>query len=210
MYTLKPVSKMYTFVFEIQLTLLVGIYHPGCFGKVYRGIWNGTDVAIKVFLEQDLTVENIKDFCNEISILWYMFYIIFYVSIKFAANYVSTYLSDFSSSLLFCAAVFDIPMVFIIYLFFASVTFKIIFLSNRGVSRRLVVILFLGACTKPPKLSLVTEFMENGSLYHALYSTKQMKSLSWKRKLKMLRDICRYFVSTLNTSHFRFSPFQPL
>jgi hypothetical protein len=39
---------------------------------VFRGIWNGTDVAIKVFLEQDLTVENMEDFCNEVSILWYL------------------------------------------------------------------------------------------------------------------------------------------
>ncbi|KAF5955567.1 hypothetical protein HYC85_008423 [Camellia sinensis] len=41
----------------------------GFFGEVFRGIWNGTDVAIKVFLEQDLTVQNIEDFYNEISIL---------------------------------------------------------------------------------------------------------------------------------------------
>ncbi|URE07075.1 STYKc [Musa troglodytarum] len=39
------------------------------FGEVFRGIWNGTDVAIKVFLEQDLTTENMEDFCNEIYIL---------------------------------------------------------------------------------------------------------------------------------------------
>jgi hypothetical protein len=41
----------------------------GFFGEVFRGIWNGTDVAIKVFLEKDLTMENMEDFCNEISIL---------------------------------------------------------------------------------------------------------------------------------------------
>ncbi|QCD77828.1 hypothetical protein DEO72_LG1g1456 [Vigna unguiculata] len=38
------------------------------FPEVFRGIWNGTDVASKVFLEQDLTPENMEDFCNEISI----------------------------------------------------------------------------------------------------------------------------------------------
>lgn len=43
----------------------------GFFGEVFRGTWNGTDVAIKVLLEQDLTVENMEDFCNEISILRY-------------------------------------------------------------------------------------------------------------------------------------------
>lgn len=46
---------------------------PGFFGEVFRGVWNGTDVAIKVFLEQDLTAENMEDFCNEISILRYFF-----------------------------------------------------------------------------------------------------------------------------------------
>ena len=45
---------------------------PGFFGEVFRGIWNGTDVAIKVFLEQDLTTENMEDFCNEIYILRYL------------------------------------------------------------------------------------------------------------------------------------------
>ncbi|GFP78760.1 serine/threonine-protein kinase edr1 [Phtheirospermum japonicum] len=43
----------------------------GFFGEVFRGIWNGTEVAIKLFLEQDLTAENMEDFCNEISILSY-------------------------------------------------------------------------------------------------------------------------------------------
>lgn len=43
--------------------------HVGFFGEVFRGVWNGTDVAIKLFLEQDLTAENMEDFCNEISIL---------------------------------------------------------------------------------------------------------------------------------------------
>lgn len=51
------------------------LYSPPCigfFGEVFRGMWNGTDVAIKVFLEQDLNAENMEDFCNEISILRYL------------------------------------------------------------------------------------------------------------------------------------------
>ena len=52
----------------------------GFFGEVFRGIWNGTDVAIKVFLEQDLTAENMEDFCNEISILRYIAIHILFVS----------------------------------------------------------------------------------------------------------------------------------
>ncbi|KAL6286292.1 hypothetical protein ACE6H2_010682 [Prunus campanulata] len=51
---------------ELTVGTRVGI---GFFGEVFRGVWNGTDVAIKVFLEQDLTTENMEDFCNEISIL---------------------------------------------------------------------------------------------------------------------------------------------
>ncbi|KAL5082313.1 hypothetical protein RYX36_010734 [Vicia faba] len=109
---------------ELTVGTRVGI---GFFGEVFRGIWNGTDVAIKVFLEQDLTAENMEDFCNEISILSRL--------------------------------------------------------------RHPNVILFLGACTKPPRLSMVTEYMEMGSLYYLIHGQK--KKLSWRRRLKMMRDICK-------------------
>ncbi|KAK4777407.1 hypothetical protein SAY87_017594 [Trapa incisa] len=111
---------------ELTVGTRVGI---GFFGEVFRGIWNGTDVAIKVLLEQDLTAENMEDFCNEISILSRL--------------------------------------------------------------RHPNVILFLGACAKPPRLSLITEYMEMGSLYYLIHLSGQKKKLSWKRRLKMLRDICR-------------------
>ncbi|KAL9262224.1 putative serine/threonine-protein kinase SIS8 [Drosera capensis] len=111
---------------ELTVGTRVGI---GFFGEVFRGIWNGTDVAIKVFLEQDLTPENMEDFCNEIAILSRL--------------------------------------------------------------RHPNVILFLGACTKPPRLSMVTEYMEMGSLYYLIHLSGQKKKLSWRRRLKMLRDICR-------------------
>ncbi|XP_042451148.1 dual specificity protein kinase shkD-like isoform X5 [Zingiber officinale] len=111
---------------EITVGTRVGI---GFFGEVFRGIWNGTDVAIKVFLEQDLTTENMEDFCNEIYILSRL--------------------------------------------------------------RHPNVILFLGACMKPPHLSMVTEYMEMGSLYYLIHMSGQKKKLSWRKRLKMLRDICR-------------------
>lgn len=111
---------------ELTVGTRVGI---GFFGEVFRGIWNGTDVAIKVFLEQDLTAENMEDFCNEISILSRL--------------------------------------------------------------RHPNVILFLGACMTPPHLSMVTEYMEMGSLYYLIHMSGQKKKLSWRRRLKMLRDICR-------------------
>ncbi|PWZ32777.1 Serine/threonine-protein kinase CTR1 [Zea mays] len=101
----------------------------GFFGEVFRGIWNGTDVAIKVFLEQDLTTENMEDFCNEIYILSRL--------------------------------------------------------------RHPNVILFLGACITPPHLSMVTEYMEMGSLYYLIHMSGQKKKLSWRRRLKIIRDICR-------------------
>lgn len=111
---------------ELTTGTRVGI---GFFGEVFRGIWNGTDVAIKVFLEQDLTTENMEDFCNEVFILSRL--------------------------------------------------------------RHPNVILFLGACMKPPNLSMVTEYMEMGSLYYLIHMTGQKKRLTWRKRLKMLRDICR-------------------
>ncbi|KAL3345196.1 hypothetical protein AABB24_024238 [Solanum stoloniferum] len=111
---------------EITIGARVGI---GFFGEVFRGIWNGTEVAVKVFLEQELTEENIEDFANEISILSRI--------------------------------------------------------------RHPNVILFLGACTTPPRLSVVTEFMEMGSLYHLIHVSGQKNNLSWQRRLKMICDICR-------------------
>ncbi|KAK6150008.1 hypothetical protein DH2020_017533 [Rehmannia glutinosa] len=111
---------------EITIGTRVGI---GFFGEVFRGTWNGLEVGIKVFLEQDLTVENIEDFCNEISILSRI--------------------------------------------------------------RHPNVILFLGACMEPPRLSIVTEYMEMGSLYYLIHASGMKKKLSWQRRLKMLCDICR-------------------
>nr|GMD52747.1 serine/threonine-protein kinase EDR1-like isoform X1 [Ipomoea batatas] len=54
----------------------------------------------------------------------------------------------------------------------------------------LTVISFLGACTKLPYLSMVTEYMEMGSLYYLIHLSGQKKLLSWRRRLKMLCDIC--------------------
>ncbi|KAH6793011.1 Mitogen activated protein kinase kinase like protein [Perilla frutescens var. hirtella] len=115
---------------ELIIGVRVGI---GFFGEVFRGTWNGLEVGIKVFLEQDPTAENIEDFCNEISILSRI--------------------------------------------------------------RHPNVILFLGACTTPPRLSLVTEYMEMGSLYYLIHASGLKKKLSWQRRLKILCDICRGLIS---------------
>ncbi|XP_074567204.1 serine/threonine-protein kinase CTR1-like [Curcuma longa] len=44
---------------------------------------------------------------------------------------------------------------------------------------------------KPPHFSLITEYMEMGSLYYLIHTSGQKKRLSWRKRLKMLRDICR-------------------
>ncbi|CAK9231695.1 unnamed protein product [Sphagnum troendelagicum] len=123
---LMPYSEWTIDFSELRIGVRVGI---GSFGEVFRGIWRGTEVAIKVMLEQDLNFENTQDFCNEISILSRL--------------------------------------------------------------RHPNVILFLGACTRPPHLSMVTEYMHIGSLYRLIHFSGQGKGLSWRRRLKMLRDICR-------------------
>ncbi|KAJ7559742.1 hypothetical protein O6H91_04G099000 [Diphasiastrum complanatum] len=125
-HTLMPYAEWNIDFSELRIGIRVGI---GSFGEVFRGIWRGTEVAIKLMLEQDLTKENTEDFCNEIRLLSRL--------------------------------------------------------------RHPNVILFLGACTKPPHLSLVTEYMHMGSLYHLVHLSGQGKKLSWRRRFKMLRDICR-------------------
>ncbi|KVH89488.1 Armadillo repeat-containing protein 3 and Serine/threonine-protein kinase CTR1 [Cynara cardunculus var. scolymus] len=106
---------------ELTVGSRVGI---GFFGEVFRGTWNGIDVAIKVLLEQEITSENIEDFCNEMSILSRL--------------------------------------------------------------RHPNVILFLGACTTPPHFSLITEYMDMGSLYYLIHVSGLKKRISWRRRLKML------------------------
>ncbi|WMV15853.1 hypothetical protein MTR67_009238 [Solanum verrucosum] len=123
---------------EVDSQLDTHRYPFGFFGEVFRGIWNGTEVAVKVFLEQELTEENIEDFANEISILSRI--------------------------------------------------------------RHPNVILFLGACTTPPRLSVVTEFMEMGSLYHLIHVSGQKNNLSWQRRLKMICDICSLCTLGLGSS----------
>ncbi|KAI4383347.1 hypothetical protein MLD38_009197 [Melastoma candidum] len=48
-----------------------------------------------------------------------------------------------------------------------------------------------GCMHNAPHLSMVTEYMEMGSLYYLIHPSGQKKKLSRMRRLKMLRDICR-------------------
>ncbi|KAG6748582.1 hypothetical protein POTOM_048511 [Populus tomentosa] len=178
---------------ELTVGTRVGI---GFFGEVFRGIWNGTEVAVKVFLEQDLTAENMEDFCNEISILRSLL-------IDIRLRHPNGFYNSFESmkgKVKKLRSLFESPKPNPNELQIQA-TNKLQSVKSMGPEYnrfpvndnriQLPVILFLGACTKPPRLSMVTEYMEMGSLYYLIHSSGQKKKLSWRRRLKMLRDICR-------------------
>ncbi len=51
------------------------------------------------------------------------------------------------------------------------------------------IVLFLGACTKPPKLCIILEYCEMGSLWTLLHFTKT--ELPWKLRKQIALDIAR-------------------
>ncbi|CAL5043622.1 unnamed protein product [Urochloa decumbens] len=115
--------------FEIQwedLTLgeRVGL---GSFGEVYRGEWHGTEVAVKKFLQQDISSDALEEFRTEV-----------------------------------------------------------------GIMRRLRhpnVVLFMGAVTRVPHLSIVTEFLPRGSLFRLIH--RPNNQLDERRRLRMALDVAR-------------------
>ncbi|KAJ1388657.1 Protein kinase-like domain superfamily [Sesbania bispinosa] len=44
------------------------IWHAGSYGEVYRGEWRGTEVAVKRFLDQDISGESLEEFKTEVQI----------------------------------------------------------------------------------------------------------------------------------------------
>jgi serine/threonine protein kinase len=67
------------------------------------------------------------------------------------------------------------------------------------------VLLFMGLCSTPPNICLVTEFMENGSLYEVL----QSRVVSDKILFRMLTDIC-YGVNYLHNKSVLHLDLKPL
>eukprot|EP00884_Botryococcus_braunii_P009129 jgi/Botrbrau1/18217/Bobra.53_1s0074.1 len=100
----------------------------GSYGEVYRATWRHTDVAVKRFLEQDVSPQLLEEFRAEIAIM------------------------------------------------------KRLKHPN--------VVLFMGAITQPPHLSIVTQFVPRGSLFRLLHRTPNVV-LDDKRKLRMAMDIAR-------------------
>jgi tRNA A-37 threonylcarbamoyl transferase component Bud32 len=109
---------------DITLGERIGL---GSYGEVYRGDWHGTEVAVKKFLDQALTVESLEEFKSEVRIMKKV--------------------------------------------------------------RHPNVVLFMGAVTRAPNLSIITEFLPRGSLYRLLH--RPNNQLDVRRRLRMALDAAR-------------------
>ncbi|XP_010428298.1 PREDICTED: serine/threonine-protein kinase EDR1-like isoform X2 [Camelina sativa] len=109
---------------EITLGERIGL---GSYGEVYRGDWHGTEVAVKKFLDQDLSGEALEEFRSEVRIMKKL--------------------------------------------------------------RHPNIVLFMGAVTRPPNLSIVTEFLPRGSLYRLIH--RPNNQLDERRRLRMALDAAR-------------------
>ncbi|KMS95140.1 hypothetical protein BVRB_011980 [Beta vulgaris subsp. vulgaris] len=118
---------------DLQIGERIGI---GSFGEVYRADWNGTEVAVKKFLVQDLTGDVLVQFKCE-----------------------------------------------------AEMMIRL---------RHPNVVLFMGAVTRPPNLSILTEFLPRGSLYRLLH--RSGSQIDEKKRMKMALDVARG-MNYLHTSH---------
>ncbi|XP_039120055.1 serine/threonine-protein kinase CTR1 [Dioscorea cayenensis subsp. rotundata] len=101
----------------------------GSFGTVHRADWNGSEVAVKILMEQDFHPERFKEFLREVGIM---------------------------KSL-----------------------------------RHPNIVLFMGAVTQPPNLSIVTEYLSRGSLFRLLHKPGAREILDEKRRLTMAFDVAK-------------------
>ncbi|KAL7114644.1 hypothetical protein ACP275_04G133900 [Erythranthe tilingii] len=109
---------------DIALGERIGL---GSYGEVYRGDWHGTEVAVKKFLDQDITGESLEEFRSEVRIMKRV--------------------------------------------------------------RHPNVVLFMGAITRPPNLSIITEFLPRGSLYRLIH--RPNNQLDERRRMRMALDAAR-------------------
>ncbi|KAE8719046.1 Serine/threonine-protein kinase CTR1 [Hibiscus syriacus] len=101
----------------------------GSFGTVHRAEWNGSDVAVKILMEQDLYAERFKEFLREVAIMKRL--------------------------------------------------------------RHPNIVLFMGAVTQPPNLSIVTEYLSRGSLFRLLHKPGVREVLDERRRLSMACDVAK-------------------
>ncbi|CAK7340893.1 unnamed protein product [Dovyalis caffra] len=99
----------------------------GSYGEVYHADLNGTEVAVKKFLDQDFSGAALDEFKREVRIMRRL--------------------------------------------------------------RHPNVVLFMGAVTRPPNLSIITEFLPRGSLYRILH--RPQCQIDEKRRIKMALDVAR-------------------
>ncbi|KAI4316529.1 hypothetical protein L6164_024506 [Bauhinia variegata] len=118
---------------DLRIGERIGI---GSYGEVYHADWNGTEVAVKKFLDQDFSGDALAQFKSEVEIMLRM--------------------------------------------------------------RHPNVVLFMGAITRPPHFSILTEFLPRGSLYRLLH--RPNFQLDEKRRLRMALDVAKG-MNYLHTSH---------
>ncbi|XP_066384132.1 serine/threonine-protein kinase EDR1-like isoform X1 [Miscanthus floridulus] len=99
----------------------------GSYGEVYRADWNGTEVAVKKFLDQDFYGDALDEFRSEVRIMRRL--------------------------------------------------------------RHPNIVLFMGAVTRPPNLSIVSEYLPRGSLYKILHRPNCL--IDEKRRIKMALDVAK-------------------
>ncbi|XBH64437.1 probable serine/threonine-protein kinase SIS8 [Aegilops tauschii subsp. strangulata] len=122
--TLDDVAEFEMQLEEIAIGERIGL---GSFGEVYRGEWHGTEVAVKKFLQQDISSDALDEFKAEVRIMKRL--------------------------------------------------------------RHPNVVLFMGAITRVPNLSIVTEFLPRGSLFRLIHRPNNL--LDEKRRLRMALDVAR-------------------
>ncbi|KAJ6852452.1 serine/threonine-protein kinase EDR1-like [Iris pallida] len=99
----------------------------GSYGEVYRADWNGAEVAVKKFLDQDFYGDALDEFRSEVRIMRRL--------------------------------------------------------------RHPNVVLFMGAVTRPPNLSIVSEFLPRGSLYRILH--RPNCQIDEVQRIKMALDVAK-------------------
>ncbi|XP_062216745.1 serine/threonine-protein kinase EDR1-like [Phragmites australis] len=99
----------------------------GSYGEVYRADWNGTEVAVKKFLDQDFYGDALDEFRSEVRIMRRL--------------------------------------------------------------RHPNIVLFMGAVTRPPNLSILSEYLPRGSLYKILH--RPNCQIDEKRRIKMALDVAK-------------------
>ncbi|KAB2027602.1 hypothetical protein E1A91_D05G046300v1 [Gossypium mustelinum] len=109
---------------DLQIGERIGI---GSYGEVYRADWNGTEVAVKKFLDQDFSGDALVQFKCEVEIMLRL--------------------------------------------------------------RHPNVVLFMGAVTRSPHFSILTEFLPRGSLYKLLHRPNHQ--LDEKRRMRMALDVAK-------------------